>query len=323
MSAEEKNMRSDVDRVTSTLSLSERWRLYFRERFPLALHAPVVAVFSSSSFIFAWVVIGQRSPPSAISLTGAFIVTLLFFLQLRIADEFKDFEEDQRFRPYRPVPRGIVTLRGLSGLCVISAGVQAASSALFGMRALAALAVVWAYFGLMAVEFFVGKWLKSHPATYMASHMMALPLIVAYVAICAGAVSVSAPLLWYAGTSYLGFCVFEIGRKIRSPADEEEGVETYSAVWGRQRAVLAWLGAMAGSGIFAALAARDVDALALTAGVAAVVIVLAAGVGGTFLNEPRAGRGRVFFAMSGIWLVVIYLAVGAGSWRALLADING
>jgi hypothetical protein len=31
----------------------------------------------------------------------------------------------------------------------------------------------------------------------------------------------------------------------------------------------------------------------------------------------------MFFAMSGIWLVVIYLALGAGSWRALVADING
>ena len=316
-------MRSDVDGVAGTSSFSERWRLYFRERFPLALHAAVVAVFSSSSFIYVWVVLGQRASPPAISLTVAFIVTLLFFLQLRIADEFKDFEEDQRFRPYRPVPRGIVTLRGLGGLWIISAAVQTASSALLGMRALAALAAVWAYFGLMAVEFFARKWLRAHPASYMASHMLVLPLIVAYVATCAGLVTLGAPLLWLAGTSYLGFCVFEIGRKIRSPADEEEGVETYSAVWGRQRAVLAWLGAMAGSGMFATLAARHVDALALTAGVAAAVIFLAAGVGGTFLNDPRAGRGRMFFAMSGIWLVVIYLALGAGAWRELLADIHG
>ena len=37
----------------------------------------------------------------------------VFFLQLRIADEFKDFAEDSRFRPYRPVPRGLVTLTEL------------------------------------------------------------------------------------------------------------------------------------------------------------------------------------------------------------------
>ena len=35
-------------------------------------------------------------------------------LQLRLADEFKDFEEDSRYRPYRPVPRGLVSLRDLA-----------------------------------------------------------------------------------------------------------------------------------------------------------------------------------------------------------------
>src|SRR5207247_10262010 len=36
----------------------------------------------------------------------SFVTCLLFFLQLRIADEFKDFEEDSKYRPYRAVPRG-------------------------------------------------------------------------------------------------------------------------------------------------------------------------------------------------------------------------
>ncbi len=36
----------------------------------------------------------------------------------------------------------------------------------------------------------------------------------------------------------------EVGRKLRSPADEETGVETYSALWGRFRAIAAWLAAM-------------------------------------------------------------------------------
>ena len=40
----------------------------------------------------------------------AVVTSFLSFLQLRIADEFKDFDEDSRYRPYRPVPRGLVTL---------------------------------------------------------------------------------------------------------------------------------------------------------------------------------------------------------------------
>jgi 4-hydroxybenzoate polyprenyltransferase len=38
--------------------------------------------------------------------------------------------------------------------------------------------------------------------------------------------------------------VIEVGRKIRAPADEEPGVDTYSSVWGCSKAVLIWLSAM-------------------------------------------------------------------------------
>jgi len=125
------------------------------------------------------------------------------------------------------------------------------------------------------------------------------------------------PLMWLAGMSYLSFCVFEIGRKIRAPADEEEGVDTYSALWGRRSAVFAWLLAMAGAGAFAALAARHVGAWRVAAGLAAAGIAVAAAVGTRFLADARPKRGRWFFAMSGVWLVVMYLALGVGAWMRL------
>jgi len=306
-------MRSQADRLAGNLSVAMRWRLYFRERFPLALHAPVIAVFSGSSFAYSWVVRGQRGPP-ALGLAVAFAVVLLFFLQLRFLDEFKDYSEDLRFRPYRPVPRGIVTLRSLGRLGVVTAAIQAIASALLGTHVLIALVVVWAYSGLMAAEFFAHRWLRAHPLVYLASHMVVVPLIVGYVATCAGVQVIAAPLLWLGAMSYMSFCVFEIGRKIRSPADEQQGVETYSALWGRRRAAMAWLAAMAAAGAFAALAARPIDALALTLGLAASVIGLATAVGAWFLADPRPGRGKAFLAMSGVWLVVIYLALGVGAW---------
>jgi 4-hydroxybenzoate polyprenyltransferase len=310
-------MRSDADGVTGTSGFGERWRIYFRERFPLLLHAPVVAVFCASTFAYAWAVQGPPEFPPALALGVAFVVVLLMFLQLRIADEFKDFAQDLRFRPYRPVPRGIVTLRSLGRLWVITAAIQAAACALLGTRVLLALVLVWAYSGLMTVEFFAPAWLKAHPIAYMASHMVVVPLIVGFVAACAGQQAIVAPLLWLAAASYLSFCVFEIGRKIRSPADEQEGVETYSALWGAKRAALAWLGSMAGAGAFAALAARAVDALPLTAATAVSVIVAAAAARHRFLASPMPGRGKIFLAMSGVWLVGTYLALGVGAWMRL------
>jgi 4-hydroxybenzoate polyprenyltransferase len=310
-------MRSHSDGFTGNSSFSARWRLYFRERFPLPLQGPVIAVFVGSSFAYSWATQGQRGLPSALEPALAFGVVLLFFLQLRILDEFKDFADDLRFRPYRPVPRGIVTLRGLGWLGAICAAIQAIASALLGMPVLIALVAVWSYAGFMAAEFFAPSWLKAHPVAYMASHMVVVPLIVAYVAACAGVQAIAPPLLWFVAMSYLSFCVFEIGRKIRSPADELQGVETYSALWGRRGAVLAWLAVMAGAATCAALAARGVDALALTLIPTLAVLVMAAVAGQRFLADPQPLRGKGFFALSGLWLVVAYLALGVGAWMRI------
>ena len=58
------------------------------------------------------------------SLLIAFVSCLLFFAQLRIADEFKDIDEDTRYRPYRPVPRGLVRLAELRNVFIGAAVIQ-------------------------------------------------------------------------------------------------------------------------------------------------------------------------------------------------------
>ncbi len=92
-----------------------RWVVYQRERFPLAGSC---AARGGVQRVGGVLLVAARAAtwrlPSARALVVAFVTSLLFFLQLRIADEFKDFAEDARFRPYRPVPRGLVTLRELA-----------------------------------------------------------------------------------------------------------------------------------------------------------------------------------------------------------------
>jgi len=87
-----------------------KWWVYQKERFPFIAHGPLILAFSASAVCFSSLL--REGTPSIQSLLAAFSSSFLFFLQLRIADEFKDFEEDSRYRPYRPVPRGLVTLRG-------------------------------------------------------------------------------------------------------------------------------------------------------------------------------------------------------------------
>src|ERR1043166_1055778 len=151
-----------------------RWWIYQRERFPIFAHGPLIAAFSASAVSYSALLRGANAAPAAASYIVAFFVSLGSFVLLRIADEFKDAEEDARFRPYRPVPRGLVTLRELAQVGVGIACVQLALAgwlsfvggklerettgfaviAAWNLRLVGLLFVTWTYFALMSREFF-------------------------------------------------------------------------------------------------------------------------------------------------------------------------
>ena len=83
---------------------------------------------------------------------------------------------------------------------------------------------------------------------YLLSHMLIMPLIYFYIAACgwkAADAAIPNGLHWLFGMGFFNGIVIEIGRKIRSPLDEEQGVATYSALWGPERATPVWIGVMA------------------------------------------------------------------------------
>ena len=291
-----------------------RWILYQRERFPLAGHAPLIAAFSLSAVCFSRLVRGAPALPSLSSILVAFATALIFFLQLRIADEFKDFEDDSRFRPYRPVPRGLVTLRELGWVGAAGAVVQLALAVWLQPPLVVLLAIAWAYLALMSREFFVADWLKAHPVAYMVSHMVIIPLIDLYATACDWMTVGTRPpdgLIWFLLVSYVNGVVVEVGRKVRAPADEETGVETYSALWGVTRALQIWMGAIILTAIFAWQAARQVDAERM---VVALLVVLVSGCGAAAIalaRRPVAGRGKAIEIASGVWTLLMYLSLGA------------
>jgi 4-hydroxybenzoate polyprenyltransferase len=294
-------------------SLLARWWIYQRERFPLSTHVPLIAAFSFCTLSFSMLARGVVALPSLKAILVAFGTALLFFLQMRIADEFKDADEDARYRPYRPVPRGLITLREL-GLVAVAAGVMQVLLALWLSPALLPfLLVTWAYLGLMCREFFVRDWLKAHPVTYMWSHMLILPLIDLYGTACDWRVAHVAPPLGLGLLLVVSFCngfILEVGRKIRAPEDEEYGVETYSALWGRSHAVLVWLIALVVTAVGAALATFQIETpWEIVAYVA--VVALAAVIGTRFLQRPVSGSGKPLELVSGLWTLVLYLSLGA------------
>jgi 4-hydroxybenzoate polyprenyltransferase len=288
-----------------------RWWIYQQERFPLLAHGPLIAAFSASAVGYSALLRGGR--PAALSFAVAFLVSLGSFLLLRIADEFKDAEEDARYRPYRPVPRGLVQLRELAVIGVAVAALQLLLALAVGWPLVALLAVTWTYFLLMSREFFARTWLKARPVAYLFSHMLIMPLIDWFATGCdwvrAGA-GMPAGLFWFLAASFCNGLVIELGRKIRAPVQEEPGVETYTALWGRPVAVGAWLAALAATAGCALASAQRIAFLIPLAAVLAALFAGAAAIGIRFLMTPRPGLARGVEAWSGMWTLSLYLTLG-------------
>jgi hypothetical protein len=293
--------------------VSNRWWIYQRMRFPLLAHGPLIAVFSFSAVSFSSLLRGRVAPPDPATVLVAFATALLFFLQLRIADEFKDYEEDSRYRPYRPVQRGLVTLRELRIIGFAGAAIQLGLSIWLKPSLAFLLVGVWLYMGLMSKEFFVRDWLKTRPFAYMWTHSLIIPFIQLYVTACDWLAAGAAPprgLIWFLAVGFFNGIVIEIGRKIRAPEDEEHGVETYSVLWGRRDAVLAWLGASLLTAASALLAANHIDVRGSLAGLVGVLLSAEAAIAWCFLRQPTKRRARLISPMSAVWTLFIYLGLG-------------
>jgi 4-hydroxybenzoate polyprenyltransferase len=293
----------------------KRWLSYQRERFPLVAHGPLIAAFSVSAVCFSSLVRGRVALPPPASLLVAFVTALLLFLQLRIADEFKDFEDDARYRPYRPVPRGLVTLRELGWIGAGAAAMQLALALMLEPSLIWLLTLVWAYLALMTREFFVRDWLRRHPVVYLTSHMVIIPLIDLYATACDWRVAgLSRPppgLYWFLIVSYVNGIVVEVGRKTRVPGDEEHGVETYSALWGTNVALRVWLAAVVVTAFAAWRAAARIGTDVATLNLLLVLVAVCGLVALRVMRRRTAGSGKAIELVSGVWTLMMYLGVGA------------
>ena len=300
-------------------SVRRLW-VYQRERFPLVGHGPLILVFSFSAVAFSWMLRSTAGWPDPRSTVVAFASCMVFFLQLRIADEFKDADEDALYRPYRPVPRGLVTLRELGGLFVLGGVLQVGLALWLDARLLVLLLVAWTYLALMCKEFFVEEWLRDKHLLYMVTHMPIVPLVVLYATSTdwlAGQGDPPAGLVWLLLATAFNGMALEIGRKIRSPQDEQEGVPTYSVVWGRRRAVAAWWLMLGLTLLCACGAARRIGFVLPIAAVLGAAFGAALLIGARFQYHQTPGAGRSIENWSGAWTLVLYLSLGPAPllWR--------
>lgn len=303
-----------------TAQSAPRWWIYQRERFPLVGNGALILAFSSGAVCFSAqlrsVETGVRGTVAFASLLVAFVSALLFFFQLRVSDEHKDLVDDTRWRPYRPVPRGLVTLGELRTVAIVAMGIQLLLALWLAPRLMGLLALVWGYMWLMTREFGLHDYLRAHPVHTLWTHMLIIPCIDLYATACdwmtvpGGAATVRTGLIWFLAASFFNGMVVEIGRKLRAPQDEEEGVETYSRLWGRTPALAAWLAVMLVTAGCAVTAAMYVDAVWLVATVLGMVLIVSTVVGMQFARGAVAGSGKRMELLAGVWTLALYVTVG-------------
>lgn len=296
----------------NALPVAHRLWIYQRERIPLAKTAILLAVFSAAS-VNVSAFLADRPLPVWGAYATAFVVSLVVFIQLRVCDEYKDGPDDRRYRPERPIPRGLVSLRLILGIGTGLVPIAIVTVLAYDPPLLWLLILVWVWMTLMTVEFFVPRWLKARPLFYLASHMAIMPLLDLFVTgaewVPAGA-SPAEGLVLFLLLSFSNGCVLEIGRKIWAQENEREGVETYSGLWGVSRAVAVWI-AVAALSFLLLLAVGFSTGYPVWTGVPGLIMFgVVCRVALAMRNAPDGVRQARLDTVSGLWVFVCYTAAG-------------
>ena len=236
------------------MNFIKKWYTYQKERFPVLMYgiyiaSIVFAVYCCCLYyspLFKYTVYSADAVKFVEKWTiviPMFIVAFMQFLMVRIVDEFKDYDEDKKFRPYRPVPRGLVTLNELSALLIICIILQIGISILFKGN-IVLLFVLWLFFLMMSRNFFMKKFLDKHLLIEVLLDEIMMPIMVLYLSsFCLNKWGLIVllfdtrfPILLL--ISYIVSWIVEVARKVRSKDMEETGVKTYTAVLGIPKAMM-------------------------------------------------------------------------------------
>ena len=256
--------QSNINSKKSIIQNIKNFKIYLNERFPLGKNSFFVLIFTLSGYIYTSLLYnskimylftnGVKIGIFQYKIIALFIIVFMFFFQLRITDEFKDYEEDLKYRAYRPVQRGIISLKTLGKTGIVTVIIQIMLAHVIDPEIIYFMIFVWIYMFLMAKEFFIKKWLTKRILIYALSHVVIMVFITLVIVEATQYIvpknifdvfilqryrhNIYFALIPLFALNYLNGIVLEIGRKTRRADEEEHGVQTYSKLWGRKKAVV-------------------------------------------------------------------------------------
>jgi len=294
-------------------SFLSRFLTYQKERFPFLGHGLLIAMFTFSAVAYSRICRGVDGFIDWQDFVVGFIATLGIFLLVRVLDEFKDQEIDALYRQELPVPRGLVTLGELKWVGIATTTIIILSISIQHPSMLWMLGLVLGYLALMTVEFFAHDWLSARPWVYAGSHMIIIPLVDLYASGLDWYLDGARPhfgLLFFFCVSYFNGMVLEVGRKLKSPEAEKEGVVTYSSLYGVNKGSNILMGFLTLTAVMAAVACWYAGLSPISYLVLGLALVVSTIVVTQYKATPVKAKSKRVEIISGIWTLLMYGTLG-------------
>lgn len=226
--------------LTAQSPMAKRLLAYTNERFPLVPILIFVFLLTSgyAHFFANW--FGQNFQWSEPKLWLTMFAVFLFMLQLRMADEIKDFDKDSKAYPDRILSRGIIPLSLVRYTLFSTVALELIISASMGTTHLIWMVVLQVWGNLMALEFFNKDFLDEQVAINLTLHQLILPPLAIYSALpflnethSFMDVKLIPALIFMT----LLYTIYELARKTWSADRENDYADSYTRFWGIDGAV--------------------------------------------------------------------------------------
>ena len=343
--------QSNINSKKSIIQNIKNFKIYLNERFPLGKNSFFVLIFTLSGYIFTGLLYNSKIIKPTLSkevnrvllfwdkeidkvpiiwykFLPLFIIIFMFFFQLRITDEFKDYEEDLKYRPYRPVQRGIISLKALGKIGIATIIIQIILAHVINPKLIYFMLLVWFYMFLMTKEFFIKNWLTERILIYALSHVVIMIFITLVIVKGTGYIleshfletlylsvekygkNIFIGLIPLFALNYLNGIVLEIGRKTRRTDEEEYGVQTYSKLWGKKKAavILSLLFAVEYFLVILGLSYTYEKYFLFSGLVLLIILIISIYFMIKFLKKDLSGK--IVESVSGLWIVFSSMGLG-------------
>lgn len=222
--------------IRSIISSSKRFYNYQKIRFPIiVLSFSLLPAILGTAALFA-------VHASIVQIVGVLIASILYLLHIRVVDEQRDLNHDNKHHKLRPIQAGDIPIKDLQIIDIYSVTIFLSIAIYAGINSFLIGALMIFYTYLAGQDFFTGEKLRQHFFVYNGINIIQMFLlqIFAY-SVFSGTITVNNLLILHFIFTSIGTIVFEFLRKLKIPGTDGTGKDTYSWYLGFDNALIVYI----------------------------------------------------------------------------------